>query len=89
MGVPCLTTDTERVTALQQAIAADPTATVTVDLDAMTATVGDISIAVEMGAGPRQMFLKGTWDACGQLVARRDAIAQTADRLPYVGWAAS
>ncbi|MEO0884362.1 MAG: isopropylmalate isomerase, partial [Cyanobacteria bacterium J06648_10] len=41
-----------------------------------------------MGAGPRQMFLNGTWDACGQLVAQADAIGKTAKQLPYVNWAA-
>ncbi|MEM9091340.1 MAG: 3-isopropylmalate dehydratase small subunit [Cyanobacteria bacterium P01_F01_bin.53] len=89
MGVPCLTADSESVSALQKAITDDPTVTVTVDLDAMTATAGDVSISVDMGTGPRQMFLKGTWDACGQLVAQKEAIAKTAGSLPYVGWAAS
>ncbi|MEL6815318.1 MAG: 3-isopropylmalate dehydratase small subunit [Cyanobacteria bacterium J06598_3] len=89
MGIPCLTADTESVMALQQAITADPTVGVTVDLNTMTATAGEVSIGVEMGAGPRQMFLQGTWDACGQLVAQADAIAKTATTLPYVGWAAS
>lgn len=89
MGIPCLTAGAERITALQKAITADPTVAVTIDLNTMTATAGDVSIDVEMGAGPRQMFLKGTWDACGQLVAQADAIAKTAGTLPYVGWAAS
>ncbi|MGC1308032.1 MAG: 3-isopropylmalate dehydratase small subunit [Phormidesmis sp.] len=89
MGVPCLTADTQSVTALQQAIMTNPAAEVTVDIAAMTVSAGDVSIAVEMGVGPRQMFLQGTWDACGQLVAQADAIAQTARQLPYVNWAVS
>lgn len=89
MGIPCLTADTDSVTALQQAITADPTVGVTVDLNTMTAKAGDVSITMKMGAGPRQMFLQGTWDACGQLVAQADAIAKTAETLPYVSWAAS
>jgi 3-isopropylmalate/(R)-2-methylmalate dehydratase small subunit len=35
------------------------------------------------------MFVSGTWDACGQLVAQADAIATTAGQLPYLNWAAS
>jgi 3-isopropylmalate/(R)-2-methylmalate dehydratase small subunit len=89
MGVPCLTADTEGVTALQNQIAADPTIEVTVDLDAMTVSAGDFSVPVAMGDGPRQMFVSGTWDACGQLVAQADAIATTAGQLPYLNWAAS
>ncbi|MEO1621354.1 MAG: 3-isopropylmalate dehydratase small subunit, partial [Cyanobacteria bacterium J06632_3] len=65
MGVPCVTAGADAVSALQQKIADDPTIEVSVDLDAMTVKAGDLAISVEMGAGPRQMFLNGTWDACG------------------------
>lgn len=88
MGVPCLAGDTESVTALQQAITDNPTVELSVNLEAMTVTAGDLSVPVTMGDGPRQMFLKGTWDACGQLVAQQEAIATTASQLPYVNWAA-
>ncbi len=87
MGVPCLTAGTQGVSALQKMIAEAPTLEITVDLDAMTVSAGDFVLPVAMGDGPRQMFLSGTWDACGQLVAQAEAIAQTAGRLPYVGWA--
>ena len=88
MGVPCLTADSESVTALQNAIEANPAMSLQVDLEKMTVTAGDLMIAVNMGEGPRQMFLSGTWDACGQLVAGAEAIKKTAQTLPYVGWAA-
>ena len=89
MGVPCLTTDSESVTALQNVIKANPAMSLQVDLEKMTVTAGDLTIAVEMGEGSRQMFLSGTWDACGQLVAEAKAIQKTARTLPYVNWAAS
>ncbi|PZO15727.1 MAG: isopropylmalate isomerase [Leptolyngbya foveolarum] len=89
MGVPCLIADGESVTALQNAIKANPAVNVSVDLAEMTATAGDLTVPVTMGEGARQMFLSGTWDACGQLVAQADAIEKTVERLPYVGWAAS
>lgn len=88
MGVPCLTTDSESATALQNAIAANPATQLQVDLEKMTVTASDLTIAVKMGEGPRQMFLSGTWDACGQLVAQAEAIQKTARTLPYVNWAA-
>ena len=88
MGVPCLTAGTQGMSALQNMVTKDPTVEMTVDLDAMTVTAGDFSWPVAMGDGSRQMFLSGTWDACGQLVAQAEAIAQTAGQLPYVGWAA-
>ncbi len=89
MGVPCLIADSEGVMALQNAIKADPTVNVSVDLAEMTATAGDLTVPVTMGEGARQMFLSGTWDACGQLVAQAEAIRKTVERLPYVGWPAS
>ncbi len=89
MGVPCVTADTDGVAALQKQITDNPTVQVTVDLDKMTATASDLSVPVTMGAGPRQMFVKGTWDACGQLVAQAEAIMTTASQLPYVVWSAA
>ncbi|KPQ34878.1 MAG: 3-isopropylmalate/(R)-2-methylmalate dehydratase small subunit LeuD [Phormidesmis priestleyi Ana] len=89
MGVPCVTAQGDHVTALQKLIEQDPTVEISLDLESMNVTAGDLSFAVNMGDGSRQMFLKGTWDACGQLVASAEAIAKTAEQLPYVNWAAS
>ncbi len=86
MGIPCVTATPENVTKLQGAIASNPQAIVTVDLNAMTATCGEVLIPVQMGDGPRQMFLSGTWDACGQLVAQAEQVKATAAKLPYVTW---
>ncbi|RMF66063.1 MAG: 3-isopropylmalate dehydratase small subunit [Cyanobacteria bacterium J069] len=86
MGIPCVTATGDDVKALQGAIAANPQTAVTVDLNAMTATCGDVSVPVQMGAGPRQMFLSGSWDATGQLVAQTEQIRATAAKLPYVAW---
>ncbi|MEM6835963.1 MAG: 3-isopropylmalate dehydratase small subunit [Cyanobacteria bacterium P01_C01_bin.120] len=86
MGVPCAKVSAEVAEQLQAAIAAAPETPLTVDLAAMTVTMGDLSVPIEIADGPRQMFTSGTWDACGQLVAQEDAIKATATRLPYVGW---
>ncbi|WP_204153228.1 3-isopropylmalate dehydratase small subunit [Leptolyngbya sp. CCY15150] len=86
MGIPCVTAASEDVTRLQAAIAADPQLTVTVDLANLTASYGDQSMAIAIGEGVRQMFLSGTWDACGQLVAQAEQVKAVAARLPYVAW---
>jgi 3-isopropylmalate/(R)-2-methylmalate dehydratase small subunit len=86
MGIPCVSASSESIAALQAAIAQNPATTITLDMQQMTAQAGDLTIAVQMGDGPRQMFLEGTWDACGQLVAQAAAIAQTASQLPYMQW---
>ncbi|MGF1458080.1 MAG: 3-isopropylmalate dehydratase small subunit [Leptolyngbyaceae cyanobacterium] len=86
MGVPCVTVTAEVATALQTQITEAPQNPLTLNLDSMTVKMGDFSAAVAIASGPRQMFLEGTWDACGQLVAQKEAIQTTAAQLPYVEW---
>jgi 3-isopropylmalate/(R)-2-methylmalate dehydratase small subunit len=86
MGIPCVTADPADVQKLQAAIAANPQASITLDLEAMQVSTADFSIPVAMGEGSRNMFISGTWDACGQLVAQAEQIRATAAKLPYVSW---
>lgn len=86
MGIPCVTADAEAVKQLQAAIADRPAAPVSVDLSAMQVRCGEFSAPVYLGEGSKNMFLSGTWDACGQLVAQAAQIKATAAKLPYVSW---
>ena len=86
MGIPCVTAASADLQTLQDWIAAHPAEALTLDLEAMQVRFGSSSIPVVMGEGARNMFLGGTWDACGQLVAQGAAIRQTAAKLPYVTW---
>jgi 3-isopropylmalate/(R)-2-methylmalate dehydratase small subunit len=86
MGIPCVTAAPADVQKLQAAIAANPQAAITLDLEAMQVSTTDFSIPVAMGEGSRNMFISGTWDACGQLVAQAEKIRATAASLPYVSW---
>jgi 3-isopropylmalate/(R)-2-methylmalate dehydratase small subunit len=86
MGIPCVTADPKTVKQLQRAIATDPQVSLQVNLDTLQVQCGDFSAPVSMGAGSRNMFLAGTWDACGQLVAQVEQIKATAAKLPYLNW---
>ncbi|WNZ22748.1 3-isopropylmalate dehydratase small subunit [Leptolyngbya sp. NK1-12] len=86
MGIPCVTAAPADVQTLQDWIAANPQTPITLDLQAMQVQFGDSTIPVSMGEGSRNMFLSGTWDACGQLVAQAEQIRTTASKLPYLGW---
>ena len=86
MGIPCVTVTSADLQTLQDWIAAHPAEAITLDLEAMQVRFGASSIPVVMGEGARNMFLGGTGDACGQLVAQGAAIRQTAAKLPYVNW---
>lgn len=89
IGLPCVTAAPEQVKRLQAAIAADPSQPLTLDLTSLRVTCGELQLSVSMPAGSRQMLIAGTWDACGQLLAQRDQIQQTAAQLPYTQWGRS
>ncbi|MGB6168842.1 MAG: 3-isopropylmalate dehydratase small subunit [Geitlerinemataceae cyanobacterium] len=86
MGIPCVTADATTVKQLQNAIAANPQMSVTLDLEALEVRYGDITATVSMPTGARQSFISGLWDSCGQLVTQADAVRETARQLPYVAW---
>ncbi len=87
IGMPCVTATAEVVAQLQTHIEQTPDQAMAVDLETLQVSLGQQTYGVEMGSGPRQMFLNGTWDACGQLLQQRDDIQATATQLPYVQWA--
>lgn len=86
IGVPCVTAAAAVVKVLQDAVEFNPQATIELDLAALEVRCGDYSAPVQMAEGPRQMFLTGTWDACGQLVAQAAATRSVAAKLPYLSW---
>lgn len=86
IGIPCVTADHEALLSLQTAIEANPTAPVTLDLDQLTVAIGDLTIPVAMKDGPRQAFLSGMWDSCGQLVAQLPTVRESVTKLPYLAW---
>lgn len=86
IGVPCAIASPEDIQQLQSAISQNPEANFTVNLETMTVESDSFSIPITMNEGSRQMFLKGTWDNCGQLIDNTDSIKAAADRLPYINW---
>lgn len=86
IGIPCVIADAVEVEKLQDWLAAYPQTAIDLSLETMQVQFGDATIPVRMGEGARNMFLAGTWDACGQLIAQAEPIRQTATNLPYVRW---
>ncbi len=86
MGIPCVTADAANVKQLQELVAANPQANVTVNLETLQVQIGDYNTPVFISEGTRSAFIAGTWDACGQLVANADQVRATAAKLPYIGW---
>jgi 3-isopropylmalate/(R)-2-methylmalate dehydratase small subunit len=86
MGIPCVTANPADVQALQTWLTTNPQTAIALDLAAMQVRFGDQVISVSMNDGAKNMFLSGTWDACGQLVAQANQIQSTAAKLPYLAW---
>ena len=87
LGMPCVTAPPSDIEALQAAIEHDPARVIAIDLDSMTLTGGDRTVAVSLPAAARESFLEGTWDATALLLDRFDEVEAVARRLPYVrGW---
>ncbi len=86
IGIPCLKATAEDVKKIQELLSDNPQISLTVDLEKMQAICGDFVVNLEIDPGSRQMFLQGTWDNCGQLIANAAQIKTTAAQLPYISW---
>ncbi len=88
IGIPCVQAEADVVGQLQALIQAQPNLPINLDLEVLEVVAGDFKAAIAIPSGIQQMFVSGTWDACGQLVAQASEIRETASRLPYIGWQA-
>lgn len=86
IGLPCVTVSPEIAQQIQSQIQNKPSTTVTVDLVSKKLTCDDLVVDTTINEGARQMFIKGSWDNCAQLIQNQSAIKVTATKLPYVAW---
>jgi 3-isopropylmalate/(R)-2-methylmalate dehydratase small subunit len=91
LGIPCLTATHEEVMAIQAAIAADPGASLVVDLEALELRQEECAGSsnsrrwpLQLAAGPRSSLLSGQWDGTSQLLAHDAELCAMAHRLPYL-----
>lgn len=84
LGVPAVCASRDDLRKLKAAIEADPTLDFTLDLNVMTVSFGSETVAVTMPDSARSALTSGQYDALAQLLARKDDIAATASKLPYL-----
>lgn len=87
LGIPCVTVTPEMAGQLQEHLAQNSKASLSVNLEKMEVNCEELNVSVQMGEGSRQMFLTGKWDSCGQLIANAEQVKTTAAGLPYMAWA--
>jgi len=83
MGLPCVRVSAEDMRKLMEAVEADPAQEVIIDIEARTVRYADGDIDADIADGPREQFVKGSWDSLGQLLDAGDQIDVTARSLPY------
>jgi 3-isopropylmalate/(R)-2-methylmalate dehydratase small subunit len=86
IGVPCVTAEPATVKQLQELVTANPQASISIDLAKLQVQIGDFTASVHLAEGTKSAFIAGTWDACGQLVAKAGQIREIASKLPYISW---
>jgi 3-isopropylmalate/(R)-2-methylmalate dehydratase small subunit len=84
LGIPAVCASRGDLTKLAAAINADPTLEFTLDLNALTLSFGGETVSVTMPDSARSSLTSGQFDALAQLLARKDDIAATAAKLPYL-----
>ena len=84
LGIPTVTADQESIEALQDYVKANPDAAVDIDVAAETITYDDAAIDATVHDAQRKALVDGIWDTTALMKANRNAVAETADSLPYV-----
>lgn len=84
LGLPCVRVAAEDMQTLMAAVEGDPAQEVTLDLARRKVRYVGGEQAAVIADGPREQFLKGSWDSLGQLLAAGDRIESTTRRLPYM-----
>jgi 3-isopropylmalate/(R)-2-methylmalate dehydratase small subunit len=83
LGVTCVCAANADVQALKRRVEADPQLEVTIDLEAMQARAGSLTIPITMPDGARRQLRSGRWDSSAELLEGTDRVAKTASALPY------
>ena len=86
LGIPCVTVSREGIEKLKMEAMRDENATATVDLEALTAKLGNATVPVQMADGPRTQLTSGRWDSTAELLAGKDEVAKRVASLPYFTW---
>lgn len=84
LGLPAARISREDAVTLQALVDANPALEVSVDLESLTVTAGGRGFPFEMPESDRKSLASGTWDTTAMLLANREAIKDTASRIPYL-----
>lgn len=84
LGIPALQATRADLEKLATAIEAKPSTELSVDLESLKVSVGDLTVSVTMPDSARNALITGQWDYLGQLVGGLDAVRKHASTIPYL-----
>jgi len=84
LGIPCLTVSAADSAKVMEAVAADPTLVLEVDLGKQELRFGGDRVAANLPDGPREQLRSGRWDTTAELLEAKPQIERTASALPYL-----
>ncbi len=84
LGIPAVKATRADLEKLCAAIEKNPTLQVTVDLQKMTVSAGNISCSVSMPESARDALVTGQWDYLGRLLSAADQVSLHAKSVPYL-----
>lgn len=84
LGIPCLSATREDIARVAAAVEANPQLEVTLDLAKQEIRFGTQSIKATLRESARDALINGRWDAIGELLDGRPAVAERAKSLPYL-----
>jgi 3-isopropylmalate/(R)-2-methylmalate dehydratase small subunit len=84
LGLPCFTLPAAQIASVQDAIEADPTTTLAMDVDLRELSVGDQVFEATLPDGVREALTSGRWDSLSLLLDGPEKIEEVAGALPYV-----
>ena len=84
IGLPCVELPEAELGRLRAIVEGDSSVEVSVDLEALTVSIGGQSMRGSMPEPARQALVSGAWDATAILLQDYDVVRQCAARIPYV-----
>ncbi|HQZ65244.1 MAG TPA: 3-isopropylmalate dehydratase small subunit [Planctomycetaceae bacterium] len=84
LGIPAVKAAKSDLEKLAEAIEKNPKLEITVDLQKLMVTAGDISFSVTMPDSARDALVTGQWDYLGRLLSAADQVTAHAKKIPYL-----
>lgn len=84
LGIPCVVAASDDIKTLAAAIEADPALEIRVDVEKQRVFFGSNNFTVHIPDAARDALISGKWDAIGELLESKEAVAA---KMREMGWA--